>query len=143
MQRLRFTACGAPHRRSGQSAGFTLVEVLVALAILAIALPSLMISISGQIAGFSHIRDKSTAHWVAMNKLTEMRVRNRYTEALPSNNQEGNATMLEREWHWSVETEKTNEDQMLQVTVNVRLDNDSDSPALATALTFFSLPPKP
>lgn len=134
----------ASHLRVSHKAakGFTLVEVLVALAVLAIALPSLMISISGQIAGFSHIRDKSTAHWVATNKLTELRLKNRYKDVLPSDRQEGSQTMLEREWYWSIDTEKTNEDQMLEVTVQVRLENDDDTPALATVLTFFSLPPQ-
>ena len=64
------------------SNGFTLVEVLVALAVLAIALPALLFTIAGQISSLDYMREKSLAHWVAMNKMTELRLQNDYLDYL-------------------------------------------------------------
>ena len=47
-------------------AGFTLIEVLIALAILAIALTALIRSNTQSIAGTRHVRDKTLSHLVAM-----------------------------------------------------------------------------
>ena len=55
--------------------GFTLVEVMVALAVVAIALPALMISLYQQVDSTGYLRDKSLAHMVAANKLSELRIR--------------------------------------------------------------------
>jgi len=132
------TALIAIKRRS--SAGFTLIEVLVALAVLAIALPALMLSISEQVIGLSHLRDKSIAHWVAMNKLTELRLQNAHKGHLPKDRKKGSTEMLGREWFWQLETEKTSNDQLLQVKIAVRTSGDDDESALANVLHYFVLP---
>lgn len=120
--------------------GFTLVEVLVALAVLAIALPALMISISEQVRGFSHIRDKSIAHWVAMNKITELRLQNKHQGYLPKDRKRGSLEMLGREWFWQLDTQKTANELLLEVELTVKESRDADAPALATALNYFVLP---
>ncbi len=130
----------ARHRLGTPASGFTLVEVLVALAIVAIALPALMVSLSEQIRGFSHLSDKSVAHWVAMNKMTQLRLQHQHKEAIPKDRQQGTSEMLERDWHWRVDTEKTANEQLLQVEVSVRLEPDDKAPALATLLHYFVLP---
>lgn len=123
-----------------KESGFTLVEVLVALAVLAIALPALMISISEQVRGFSHIRDKSIAHWVAMNKMTELRLQNKHQGYLPKDRKRGSTEMLGREWFWQLDTQKTANELLLEVELTVREIQESDAPALATALNYFVLP---
>lgn len=123
-----------------RAAGFTLVEVLVALAVLAIALPALMVSISEQISGFSHIRDKSIAHWVAMNKMTALRLQNTHRQYLPKDRKRGSVEMLDREWFWEVDTQKTANEQLLEVSVMVSDSDDSDATPLATVLNYFIIP---
>ncbi|MFT5335623.1 MAG: general secretion pathway protein I, partial [Halioglobus sp.] len=56
------------------SKGFTLIEVMVALAVVAVALPALMLTLNQQIDGTAYIRDKSLANIVAANKLEEIRL---------------------------------------------------------------------
>lgn len=128
--------------RSAQS-GFTLVEVLIALAILAIALPALMVNISAQINGFGHMRDKSAAHWVAMNKMTELRLQNEYRQHLPKDRQRGDVELMGRDWYWEIDTEQTENKQLLQVTVQVRDSNDSDVNPVASVMNYFVLPVVP
>ncbi|MBI2799544.1 MAG: type II secretion system minor pseudopilin GspI [Gammaproteobacteria bacterium] len=57
-----------------RSAGFTLLEVLVALAIVATALYAAVGSARGAARGAAQIDDTVLAHWVAMNALAEARL---------------------------------------------------------------------
>ncbi|HEX2238999.1 MAG TPA: type II secretion system minor pseudopilin GspI, partial [Gammaproteobacteria bacterium] len=61
--------------------GFTLLEVLVALAVIAIALASIIKVVGTGAANAGYLRDKTFAHWVAANRLVQMQIRN---NALPS-----------------------------------------------------------
>lgn len=61
-------------RRVNWQAGFTLLEVLIALAMLAIALAAAM-----RVAGVStdtsfQVKQRVIAHWIAENRLAELRV---------------------------------------------------------------------
>ena len=55
-------------REAGTNAGgFTLVEVLVALSVIAIALAAVLKGASEGASSARYLRDKTLAHWVAMN----------------------------------------------------------------------------
>ncbi len=54
--------------------GFTLVEVLVALVVVAIGLAALMMAVSGTARTSGYLRDKTLAQWIALNRLTEVRL---------------------------------------------------------------------
>ena len=69
--------------------GFTLVEVMVALAIVAVALPALMGALYQQIDGTAYLQDKSLAHMVAANKLSELRILAEATRVLPEGSSSG------------------------------------------------------
>lgn len=55
-----------------KESGFTLIEVMIALLILAIALTALMMSIRSNIQNTSKIENQSIAEWVAINTAHEM-----------------------------------------------------------------------
>lgn len=80
--------------------GFTLVEVMVAVAIIAIALPSLLVVMMGHIDGSAWLRDKLQAQWVAENRLTEIRLENRSTGSLNVTEQTGEEELAGRKWQW-------------------------------------------
>lgn len=52
--------------------GFTLLEVMIALAVLAIALAAVIDKSIEAGANVSYLRDRTLAHWVAENRLAEM-----------------------------------------------------------------------
>jgi general secretion pathway protein I len=54
--------------------GFTLVEVLVALVVVALGLTALMLAVSGTATASGYLRDKAVAQWIALNRLTEVRL---------------------------------------------------------------------
>jgi general secretion pathway protein I len=52
-------------------AGFTLLEVLVALAVLAIAMGAIINAATQSIASTAYLRDQTFASWVALNQVNE------------------------------------------------------------------------
>ena len=57
-----------------RAAGFTLIEVLVALMVVAIGLSALMVTLSSTARTSAALRDKTLAQWIALNRLTELRL---------------------------------------------------------------------
>ena len=118
--------------KPNSNAGFTLVEVMVALAVVAIALPALMFSVKEQLDGTAYVRDKTQAEWVASNKLTEIRLTNRSTGAVPGKKMSGRETLAGRDWEWIVNTKAFEQNGMKElhaVEVQVReAGNKSDTP---------------
>ena len=54
--------------------GFTLIEVMVALAIVALALTAIAASMNQMIDSATTMRDRTYASWIAQNKITEFRL---------------------------------------------------------------------
>jgi general secretion pathway protein I len=54
--------------------GFTLVEVLVALIVVAMGLAALMVAVSGTARTSGQLRDKTLAQWIALNHISEVRL---------------------------------------------------------------------
>jgi type II secretion system protein I len=56
------------------NAGFTLIEVLVALVVVGLGMLAVIQTVSQTASNTSYIRDKTIAHWIAMNQLTQVRL---------------------------------------------------------------------
>ncbi len=74
----------------------------MAVSVIAIALPALTMSMMNQIDGSAHMRDKLQAQWVAENKLTEIRIRNRLQGKVPIASEFGEEEMVGRKWKWEI-----------------------------------------
>ncbi len=61
-------------QRHAEASGFTLLEVLVALFILAIALAAIMRNLTNAITTTGALRDRTMALWVAENRLSRVEV---------------------------------------------------------------------
>ena len=121
-------------------AGFTLVEVMVALAIVAIALPALLFTLYQQVDTTGYLRDKSMAQLVAVNKMTEFRLVTLARRELSAGRETGSATMADREWFWAVESTPTEVPQFFRVMVSVGSDEQSVIPerALYSLVAYLS-----
>ncbi len=74
--------------------GFTLIEVLIALVIVAIALFAVVMSIHRSVRDFNYVNNKTLAHWVSLNVANEEKL------GLIEGDNSGESTMLEAKWNW-------------------------------------------
>ena len=99
--------------------GFTLVEVLIALAIIAISLGAILNTSGNQASQAAYLKQKTIAHWVAMNELTQLQL----SDEFPSTGESTGVTeMNNTEWHWIRKTIKTEDDDARQVEFTVYAD---------------------
>ena len=104
--------------------GFTLVEVMVALAIVAITLPALLMALYQQVDDAGYLRDKTQAEMIAVNKLAEMRLVVASTRKLNTGKDSGVATFVDREWYWWLETKTTPVNNFFRVEIRVALNEE-------------------
>lgn len=119
-----------------QSRGFTLVEVMVALAIVALALPALMFALQQQVDATGYLRDKSMAHAVAANKLSEVRILAVARGDLLKGLESGITTMGERDWYWWMESKLTEVPLFYRLQIDVALDEEDAESPLYTLVAF-------
>lgn len=116
--------------------GFTLLEVLVALAVLALALGAILKAGADNAAAAAYLRDKTFAHWVAVDRITELRLE----PAWPSTGRRsGEVEFGDRRWHWESVVADTFDDTVRRVEVSVALPDDEDHP-LVTRIGFLPRP---
>jgi general secretion pathway protein I len=118
--------------------GFTLVEVMVALAVVAVALPALLVSLNQQVDSTGYLRDKSMAHMVAANKLEEVRIMARARESLLQGRDSGTERMADRDWYWWLSSTPTEVAQFYRVEIDVGLSEAQREQPLYTLVAFFS-----
>jgi general secretion pathway protein I len=96
--------------------GFTLVEVLVALMVVAIGLAALMVAVSGTARSSAYLRDKTLAQWIALNRLTEVRLN---MTKFGQNTDKGELDFAGRTWHYDTRYFDTSIATMKRVVVRV------------------------
>ena len=119
--------------------GFTLLEVLVALTIISLSLGAL-ISTSGSHAGSAgYLKQKTIAHWVAMNEITQLQVE----KAWPGKGDtKGSTQMAGAEWYWTRTVKETEDENALQVEFKIYLDEERES-SLTRLIGYLSRPTAP
>ncbi|GAB3287041.1 type II secretion system minor pseudopilin GspI [Parahaliea aestuarii] len=122
-----------------RSSGFTLVEVMVALAVVALALPALIMALYQQVDGTEHLRDKSMAQIVAANKLAELRLLSQARGNLLQGEESGGSELAGRDWSWQIRSSSTPVQSFQRIEIEVRRgENNTSGPALYTLNAFMS-----
>lgn len=107
------------------AAGFTLIEVLVALAIVAIGMAAVLEALTSSANTAMYLQSKTFAEWVALNRVETVRL----AGAVP-----GTGTSTDtidyagRSWEWRQRVTSTRIPGMVQIAVDVR---PADSKAAA------------
>lgn len=117
-ERLPRAIGGVASRSIGRAAGrgFTLVEVLVALMVVALGLAALMTAVSGAARTSGFLRDKTVAQWIAMNRIAEVRLTvNRTGETHDT----GEIDFANRHWHYDTRYFDTSVTGMKRIVVRV------------------------
>jgi general secretion pathway protein I len=79
---------------------FTLIEVLVALFVVALGMGALMATMTSAADTTMRLREKSFAEWVALNRISEMRLRGTPPDIGKSN---GDVDFAGEKWRWTQE----------------------------------------
>lgn len=114
--------------------GFTLIEVMLAMAVFAIAGVALVDNAGATFKNLSHIETQVMANWVASNQLVEVTVDKTWP---PKNNKKGKVELAGREWFWSQQVIKTTDKNMRSVVIEVRL-NEEQTLVDASLMTYVS-----
>ena len=121
-------------RRDAPARGFTLIEVLAALVIVALGMLGVIQAVTQTARNGTYLREKTLAHWVAMNVITEQRL-----QPSPPNASEvsDEVEFAGQRWRWTLEVTQTAVESMRRMDVSVRPADAAETVALATVTGFY------
>ena len=100
----------------GRQRAFTLIEVIVALFIVALGMGALLSTLTSSAGNIEHLRDKSFAEWVALNRLSTVRL----ARPLPvAGNSKGEEEFAGSKWYWRQEVTDTATAGLRRIEVSV------------------------
>ena len=111
---------------------------MVALAVVAIALPALLFLLFQQLDGAEYLRQRSVASWIAEDKLGELRLLVARQGALPEGEITGETEVLDQDWSWWIDQEGTEVPGFIRVEINVTRGIDQDAAPLHTLVAFLA-----
>lgn len=120
------------------SRGFTLMEILVALAVVGIGLAALLGASARSTREAADLRDRTYAGWVAQNVLTEIRIS---PETLDTGRREGDEVLGGQRWTWTAEINAAAVPSLRHIMIRVgREDTDG---SIVTLSAFRLTQPQP
>jgi general secretion pathway protein I len=96
--------------------GFTLIEILVAVTIVAIAMGAIIAGMARFTDNAAYLREKTIALWVAHNRLTDLELQRNWPDVGKSN---GETEMAGSTWKWEVDIQKTQDPHLRRIDVRV------------------------
>lgn len=122
-----------------QSSGFTLIEILVALAILGIVMVSVVKNTAVTVSNAGYLRDRTYAHWVAMNKAAELQLARQWPD---QGQEQGEVDLANRSWRFIAVLTETSDPDVRRVTISVsRAEDLMETPQpLATLVLYLARP---
>ena len=120
-----------------KDSGFTLIEVMVALTIIAIALGALLSTSGTHAYSATYLKQKTLAHWVALNELAQLNIENTFPSTGES---KGSTSMANHDWYWIRKTTKlADSNNRREVVFTVYLDKERKQNL--TSLTGYAYAP--
>jgi len=115
-----------------QDAGFTLIEVLIALTIIAIALTALLKSTAQTVSSTHRLKEKNISHWVAMQGVSMIQLG---LIAVKTNEEITQVTnMLNQRWYWRAKVTPTLVKSV--ETITVRVSRNQSGPFTSPLIAF-------
>jgi general secretion pathway protein I len=102
--------------RSRNKGGFTLIETLVALAVVAIGMAALWKGLSQGQAVSQALPDRIQARWVAQNHLLTRQLMEEWPD---TRTYTGTEVMGGREWYWQEQVSNTDVPEIRRITIQV------------------------
>lgn len=123
-------------RHTGSARGFTLIEVLVALAIIAFGLVAVFGQMGQSATAANRLRDKTLAEWVALNRIAEIRLSGQYPGV---GTQSDDVEMADVRWRYEVRISETEGNYLRRADVSVARADAPDRPVV-TVVGFIAQP---
>ncbi|WP_063373497.1 type II secretion system minor pseudopilin GspI [Pseudoalteromonas luteoviolacea] len=105
--------------RTSRQAGFTLLEVMVAMGICAVAGIAALQATGAHINHMSTIEQQTYAAWVAENQMVMARAKASDGKWSGKNTDKGDEEFAGHTWYWSQQVEKTEDPQFVKLTIEV------------------------
>ncbi len=112
--------------------GFTLLEVLVAMAILSMGMIAVFSGMSQSLSVTTRLRDKTLASWIATDRITELQISGEYPDAGTRRDQ---VEMAHTEWVYNMKISEIPEIAMRRIDITVSFADSPDN-ILATIIGF-------
>lgn len=122
------------HHSTLKSLGFTLIEVMLALAVFSIAGIALLSTASNNARNMGYLETKMFANWVASNQAVAANLEIKWP---PKNNEKGEEELAGRNWFWLKKVVETTDKNMRAIIIEVR-ENKDDELATASLTTYVS-----
>lgn len=114
--------------------GFTLVEVLLALAVIAIALTALLKISAQNVDSTRRIKERSISHWVAMQAVTMIQLN--LVQLKSSQETSFATTMLNQKWYWRAKVSPTPVKSIQLITISTSLKQNGGFKEELTAFRY-------
>lgn len=118
--------------RTRSHRGFSLLEVLLALAVLSIALAAVVQTVGRHAVNAQHLQQRTLAHWVAANQVARMQLGRPWPHLGRHN---GQARQGGDDWGWSAQVQRTESPVIRRIEIQVSPADDTN--AVAARLTAF------
>ena len=102
--------------------GFTLLEVLIALAIVAMSVGALLGTVTSSASNVIYLKDKTLAEWVALNRLTELRIDKNMPDL---GKRKGNSVLGGMRWEWEEEVVELPVKGLLRIDVHAHATGEA------------------
>ncbi len=122
------------NKTSMSKLGFTLIEVMLAMAVFSIAGVALLGAAGNNFRHISHLEEKMFANWVASNQLVSASLSDTWP---PKNNKKGEVQMAGRQWFWHQKVINTENKEMRAIVMEVRV-NEDDELAVTSLMTYLA-----
>ncbi|GAB4190251.1 MAG: type II secretion system minor pseudopilin GspI [Wenzhouxiangellaceae bacterium] len=110
--------------KSQPNTGFSLLEVLIAMAVISIALLALSRTGGAAPRQLAALEQRTIAQWVAQNAISEIRLNEGFP---PVGQRQGRENMAQRDWSWQAQVQDTSDDSIRRIDVSVFIDG-ADQP---------------
>jgi len=121
-------------RPDGVQRGFTLLEVLVALAIVGLGLAAVFGQVSQSLIAVSRLREATLANWIAVDRITELRVAGEFPSV---GRRSDELRMAGVEWRYTLRFSEAGVENFRRVDVTVAYA-DRPERVVGTAIGFLN-----
>ncbi len=106
--------------------GFTLLEVMIALVVVALAMLALTRLAGIQIQTTDGLRERTLAGWIAANAITETKLSGTYPA---TGIRDARGRFANRDWRWRIDVQATPDERVRRIDVSVFLGESKEPSA--------------